>query len=83
MIWHYINSNGLYFTKLKQTNIIITDEQQEITMKLRVINVIENIITLGTNIYIYCHPQTDCFVLSELLSVTRSRDRYPSNFTID
>ena len=23
------------------------------------------------NIYIYCHPQTDCFVLSELFSVAR------------
>ena len=22
-------------------------------------------------IYIYCHPQTDCFVLSELFSVAR------------
>ena len=35
-------------------------------------------------IYIYCHPQTDCFVLSELFTLdARSRDRNPSNFTLD
>ena len=36
-------------------------------------------------IYIYSHPQTDCFVLSELFSVTRhvGRDWNPSNFTLD
>ena len=27
-------------------------------------------------IYIYCHPQTDCFVLSELFSVVRQA-RFP------
>ena len=27
------------------------------------------------NIYIYCHPQTDCFVLSELFSVARPAGR--------
>ena len=26
--------------------------------------------------YIYCHPQTDCFVLSELFSVVRQA-RFP------
>ena len=26
-------------------------------------------------IYTYCHPQTDCFVLSELFSVTRDAER--------
>ena len=26
-------------------------------------------------IYIYCHPQTDCFVLSELFSVARHAGR--------
>ena len=26
-------------------------------------------------IYIYCHPQTDCFVLSELFSVARPAGR--------
>ena len=37
---------------------------------------------------IYCHPQTDRFVLSELFSVARPAgrskpDRNPSNFTIE
>ena len=39
-------------------------------------------------IYIYSHPQTDCFVLSELFSVARHAGRSepgskPSNFTLD
>ena len=39
-------------------------------------------------LYIYCHPQTGCFVLSELFSVARhvgrlSWDRNPPNFTLD
>ena len=39
-------------------------------------------------IYIYCHPKTDCFVLSELFSVARHVGRRkpgskPSNFTVD
>ena len=28
-----------------------------------------------THTYIYCHPQTDCFVLSELFSVARHAGR--------
>ena len=30
---------------------------------------------LPSYIYIYCHPQTDCFVLSELFSVARHAGR--------
>ena len=34
------------------------------------------------NKYIYCHPQTDLFVLSELFSVATYAGRNPSNFTL-
>ena len=36
--------------------------------------------------YIWCHLQTDCFVVSQLLSMARhvrSLKRNPTNFTLD
>ena len=32
-------------------------------------------VAAGVYIYIHCHPQTDCFVLSELFSVARHAGR--------
>ena len=51
----------------------------------------ENISGLSVNlvyIYIYCHPQTDCFVISQLYSVARhvgrlNWDQNLPNFTLD
>ena len=34
-----------------------------------------SIILPDPRIYIYCHPQTDCFVVSQLISVTRHTGR--------
>ena len=36
-----------------------------------------------TSQYIYCHPQTGCFVVSQLFNVARSCDRNRPNFTFD